>query len=457
MANEGAGAAAAQRTSAWRDIPDAIQWHDGMLLSPQHFQQQVGRWEALLQAAIIGLNSHAWGLRHLRLDTNALPAGQFRVRQLEALFPDGTPVWYDAADAAAEELALDLTALVGDGPPRPLTIYLAVPVRTAAAAHGDAGRYRSWPGAPVADENTGEGALEIPRLRLRLRLFAGATPPLRYCSFPLAEVERRDEAFALTGYIAPTPDVGVDSPLHRMCVDVAQRLRAKALFLSERLRAPSVAPLAPVVAEGRRQIHSLVTALPPFEALLAGGRAPTWPLYLAFCALAGHVAALADSLQPPVLPAYRHDDLRSSFAAVRDFVLRAVNEGVSETYLAIPMEGGNGSFHIRFDASWAGRRLAIGIRRPAGSSESEMLTWGQQCLIGSEDAMSGLREKRILGLRRQLIPPGDELSAGAGVVLFELTADPAFLHPDRELQVLNNNGSSAGPAEVVLYVKNPES
>ena len=30
------------------ELSDAIQWHEGMLLSPQHFQQQARRFEQLL-------------------------------------------------------------------------------------------------------------------------------------------------------------------------------------------------------------------------------------------------------------------------------------------------------------------------------------------------------------------------------------------------------------------------
>lgn len=454
MANDGA-TTAARLTPALRDIPEAIQWHEGMLLSPQHFQQQTARWEGLLQSALLAQNPFAWGLRHLRLDGAALPAGQFRVQQVEAIFPDGTAVWYDAATHAGEALALDLAAAAEAYPHQALTVYLVMPVRTAAAAHGDTARYRSFEGDAVVDENTGEGALAIPRLRPRLHLMAGEFPPARWTALPIARIEQRDEAFALTDYIPPLLAALPDSPLHELCAGVAQRLRAKALFLAERARAPSVAALTPVVWESKRQIQSLVTALPTLEALLASGQPHPWMLYLAFCTLAGHVAALADSLQPPVLPAYRHEDVRPAFEAVREFVVRAVNEGISDAYLALPMERREGSFSLRFDSAWVQRRLVLGIRRPAGASEADMVAWGQQCLAASEEVIPSLREKRILGLRRQLLGPGDELAAGSGEVLFELAADPAFLRPDRPFQVMNFGGG-ATPAALTLYVRTLE-
>jgi len=458
LANDGASTAArlTSALSALREIPEAIQWHEGMLLSPQHFQQQAARWDGLLQSALLTQNPFAWGLRDLRLDLSVLPAGRFRVRQLEAVFPDGSSAWYDATAGATAPLELDLAAAAAAFPSPALMIYLTVPVRTPASAHGEAARFISHPGEAVVDENTGEGAVAVPRLRPRLGLMAGDLPPARLCAVPIAQVEQRDDAFALTDYLPPTVTVAPDSALHQLCAAVAQRLRAKALFLAERARAPSVAALTPVVWESKRQIHSLVAALPPFEALLAGGQPHPWTLYLAFCALAGHVAALADSLQPPLLPPYRHDDMRTAFTAVRDFVLRAVSEGISDAYLAIPMELRNGIFSQRCDAAWTARRLVIGIRRPAGASEADMVHWGQQCLAATEEVIPSLREKRILGLRRQLLSPGDELAAGAGEVLFELSPDPAFLLPDRVLQVLNLGGGTAGPAAIMLYVRTPE-
>ena len=35
------------------DIPEAIQWHEGMLLAPQHFQQLAWRQETLLHYATL--------------------------------------------------------------------------------------------------------------------------------------------------------------------------------------------------------------------------------------------------------------------------------------------------------------------------------------------------------------------------------------------------------------------
>ncbi|MGH9413213.1 MAG: type VI secretion system baseplate subunit TssK [Terriglobales bacterium] len=446
-------ASAGERTS----VPEAIQWHEGMLLSPQHFQQLSARWEGLLQQTALGLNPFAWGVRRLQTDPAVLPAGRFRVRLLEAVLPDGEAVSFDASEEAeSEALELDLAAAAEAHPGPQLTIYIAAPLRTAEAAHGELARFRSVAGGPVVDENTGEGGMPLARLRVRLSLFAGEPPPARYVWMPLARVERREDAFVLSDYVAPRLQVDFDCPLYAPCAAIAELLRAKALHLAEQVRSPTIAGQGAAAWECKRQIQCLVSALPAFEALLLTGRAHPFGLYLALCDVAGAVTGLAASLQPPLLGAYRHEELAGAFATVREFILRAVREGVADAYLTIPLErNGAGAFYTLMDASWAERRLVLGIRRPAGASEADMAGWAEQSLIASEGAMAELRAKRTLGLRRRQIGAGDELVAPAGVVLFELTRSAALLLPGQRLLV-ENPGAAAAPAEVLLYVKQPQ-
>ena len=80
------------------DIPEAIQWHEGMLLSPQHFQQSAWRHELLVQYGSLLVAPYCWGVRSLTLDTKLLPGGTFRVLELEAVMSDGSLVSHKAED-----------------------------------------------------------------------------------------------------------------------------------------------------------------------------------------------------------------------------------------------------------------------------------------------------------------------------------------------------------------------
>jgi type VI secretion system protein ImpJ len=78
---------------------DRIQWHEGMLLAPQHFQQESARVDALIGwQALVGQPA-AWGVRRLGVDEAHLTCGLLRIGALEAILPNGMAVRYDAAQA----------------------------------------------------------------------------------------------------------------------------------------------------------------------------------------------------------------------------------------------------------------------------------------------------------------------------------------------------------------------
>ena len=45
-----------------------IQWHEGMLLSPQHFQQMELRQQQILTYHMQLVSPFYWGVNHLRMD-----------------------------------------------------------------------------------------------------------------------------------------------------------------------------------------------------------------------------------------------------------------------------------------------------------------------------------------------------------------------------------------------------
>ena len=93
--------------STAHDLPEAIQWSEGMLLRPHHFQQATLRQESLLYYHAALIAPFHWGVRHLKIDEVLLVDGGFRVLELEAVMPDGLVVSHPAAEGA------DLTDIDG--------------------------------------------------------------------------------------------------------------------------------------------------------------------------------------------------------------------------------------------------------------------------------------------------------------------------------------------------------
>jgi type VI secretion system protein ImpJ len=74
-------------------------WHEGLILTQQHFQQQE-RWAAFSTQQLAAASlAEPWGTLGVEVDEEALAAGRLRLTRLTLRFPDGTPVDTTLADA----------------------------------------------------------------------------------------------------------------------------------------------------------------------------------------------------------------------------------------------------------------------------------------------------------------------------------------------------------------------
>ena len=112
------------------EIPDAIQWHEGLLLTPQHFQQLSSRHEALVQYGTSLVSPFCWGVRRFKYQQISLTPGKFRVLQLEAVMPDGLVVVHGLPNLERDgALEIDLSEKGEEIGERGVLIYLAVAAR----------------------------------------------------------------------------------------------------------------------------------------------------------------------------------------------------------------------------------------------------------------------------------------------------------------------------------------
>ena len=436
-----------------RPIPDLIQWHEGLLLTPQHFQQLSARVESLIQALPSWYVPFYWGVRTFEYDPSDFTAGILTVRTLDAVMPDGLHV---SIDGHRDTLQLDLRPLASALRQTPMPVHLAIPLADGHAP-SPLQRYSSYEGEPVVDANTGDGSVAIPRLKPHLSLIAAVQPPSRFISFPLIEVRCEGETYLATPFAPPTLHVALSSPLGRKCADVAERLRTKASELAERA---ILTPQSPFAAEARSQLHSLVSALPGFEAVLRTDSAHPCALYVELCRLAGHVAVLSRGLIPPTFQPYVHNDPRKSFEQVVQFIMQAVDEGLPDTVRRFAFQLEEDVFRLPADAAWTSAfalgsfaRIVLAVR--CAAADDLVIAWGENCVVGGASVVASLLARRVLGLRRAYADHIGELLPPRGMYLFELTPDAEVLPPVDDLLVL---GSSAGvrPEALYLYVYEPE-
>src|ERR1044071_7326125 len=152
------------------EIPDSIHWHEGLLLTPQHFQQLSLRQEALLQYSTSKIAPFSWGIRYLKLDEPSLFSGLVQIKHIEAVMPDGLVVSHQEGDG----LQLDLNSY-DEAKGKRMKVYLAVARQSRPTSKGENVRYNSVEGEPVVDEFTGEGKVRL------LRLVPRRPPPPPHC------------------------------------------------------------------------------------------------------------------------------------------------------------------------------------------------------------------------------------------------------------------------------------
>ena len=443
------------------DIPDAIQWHEGLLLTPQHFQQLSSRHEALVQYGTSLMAPFCWGVRRFKHHAISLPAGKFRVLELEAVMPDGLVVAHGLHTSERDDvLEIDLTKHADQMNHRGVLVHLAV-ARQSGSLNGDSSRYQSFKGDPVADEISAGKPRAIHRLKPRLTLHVGEKVPNDYVGFALVRVLYKDSTYTLDETFVPpvlsVPVKAVDGDtssiaaqrLGEMCSQVAQRVRKRATYLADEARSPKAADRFDSETAIRTIMLSLVGALPGYEAVLQTGAHP-YLVYVALCGMAGQLAVLSKDMVPPSFDPYNHHDLYATFQPVLDFIDRAMDQGVPISYKTFAFKYNEGAYELQFEGNWMKKQLAIGIRGERGMSEDEVVRWGESCLIGSPARIGLLKQKRISGAGRRYAEQVGDIVTPKGVTLFSLMVDETFVEPEKLLQIVNREGPR--PSEIVLYV-----
>ncbi|MBX9805060.1 MAG: type VI secretion system baseplate subunit TssK [Alphaproteobacteria bacterium] len=436
-------------------IPE-IQWHEGMLLSPQHFQQMELRNAQILKYHLHRLSPFYWGIHHLKLDPVVLSSGLFRLLEIDAVMPDGLIVnRHSDSDAPIE---LDLTPLKEDLSKEELTVYLVVPERTVSGSpiSGEWPRYISADGAEVIDDNAPDNVIRIPRLIPKVSLMAGPVPPARYEYIPLARMTYQDESYILTPFIPPCFIVHQNSPLGDRLATLAMKMREKSSYLIEKWQTQVGTEL---LKETGELLRPLAESIPILEAIVGTGKTHPFDLYLTMCTIAGRLATLRLSQAIPSFAPYHHNDILSTMVPILDWMDR-VTRSIEQTYVIVPFIQNDRLFYHKLSSTWSEDSLLIGVRIPTTMDAAEMSEWVRECVIASESHLESARMRRVTGAAR-LIIEGDELAdlmPGSGLQLYRVQMDPQYIKPGEKLMIFHAaDQPNMRPSGIVLYARGPYS
>jgi type VI secretion system protein ImpJ len=419
------------------------------------------RYETLIQSAITSTSPYAWGVLRLDYDKTALVSGLLRILRLEAIMRDGLAIV--AGSEVGIDLEINLKTFADQMRLEPLAIYVTVPAQKALSTRGDLARYLSFEGDAILDETTGEDAINIPRLRPRVGLWAGSLPPARFESLPLMRVKAQNDALEADEYIPPSVSVPLTSELGNRCSKVLQLVRTKSTLLAAELRDTTQQVDSATL---KAKVVALSAGLPGPEAALRCERTHPFSLYLLFCQMAGHVAAITPALIPPVFPPYRHDEILSTFRPVLEFISDIAAATVVDSWTAVPFREVDGRFEAgpagNIDAALASGSsldhpaLVLGLVLPPGVQLEAGWRWGESCVIGTAGVMPTLLSSRVSGARRKRIEHVGGLAAHANMALLAIGLEPSELKPDEVLQLAERFMNDGRPAKAVLYIRRSE-
>lgn len=438
----------------------AIQWYEGMLLAPQHFQQLELRWQQLLNYHIGNLSPYHWGILSLKFDPVTLSTGILRILELKALMPDGLLVEF-LAKPDGPQVELDLSPykdmLHHPKSPQYGTIHLCVPDYTQGSSPvvGDWPRFDSVEGKEISDENVYDNVIQIPRLLPKISLHIGEAPPSRFVSFPIAHVGIQEDTYVLNSFMPACFSVSQLSSLGEKVGQLMRKFREKAAYLSEKWQTLIGTPL---LTEASAQLRPLVQCLPLMEPLILSGKAHPSQIHGALCQIAGLLSVLRLGQIPPLFQPYNHNDILGSTKPLIEWC-NTILDSLEKAYSLILFTHRDQAFSIMLQDEIFTKKLLIGVKAPAGMSENELEDWMKDAIIVSESLLESVRVRRITGAPRSMITESElyDLMPGRGVLIFKLKTDNAFIKSGERLIVFNPADTEGKrPTEILLYLKHSE-
>ncbi len=385
-------------------LPDAVQWSEGMLLSPQHFQQNDIHAQAMLHQRFTGAVPYGWGLRHLRIDPVRLADGIVCVHECDAVMPDGLPLVYRATHAASS-LAVDVKKHF-EGDAKSVRVYLAIPPRAGAldVPSTSIRRYDSLPGRPTLDETVGMGDVIVERQRVRMELHAGA-PPVGHPALALLEVVRdASETLVLGAYHGPMLRIDASrglgtNGLQQRFADLRATMWKKLRELSGDMADDAPETAASMGSEARahlRAAREIGACLPLVDTVLSDPLVSPSVAWWAMSQVVGRMAAIGSNPRPLAMDPYRHDDCQPQFDAAITYIRRKLAMLNTDWDVMAFERIADGQYARRLPID-AGSTVLVELRAGEGQGAHDLHQWLSESRIASEDLLPLLRQRRLPG------------------------------------------------------------
>lgn len=341
-----------------------VVWSEGMLMSPQHFQQQDLYHEAVVHERLAAVAPQSWGLLELELDVRALEAGQVALRLFAGVLPGGTVLRFRQGELEAPSVR----AIEQHFPAHRemLEVHLGLPLERAGSlsyARSESERSRARyivDGRAVLDTVSPDQSETIDFARRNAVILFGDEARDDYESVKLAEIvrDRSGKLCFSTTYIAPCAVIGA-AP----CITDGLRALLGACVAKRRAVADELRHRGTSVEYGPDEVtrflalSALSGAIPLAKHFAETPTASPYQVYRFLLQFAGQLSAFSVDDDPAALPSYSHLDGRSTFQPLFAHLRASLMVAVASRVITIVLES-------RVDGMHLGRMQAPELLQP---------------------------------------------------------------------------------------------
>ncbi len=393
-----------------------VHWHEGMFLRQHHFLAEHRQLVNLMQLDGKWAVHHNWGLRSIRLNTDALENFRFSVGELKARLRDGTLIEVPEDGPLP---ALDLKPALEAS--RKVTVHLGIPLLQSSHPNvtteglSENQRYHLIT-RQMDDENLGVNPQPIAFRRLNLRLLLSTQDLAGYETIPLARVEKSDRAEATpqldSSFIPPVlacdawPELSIGILQH-----VYDRIGRKVEKLAGQAvsRGITLDTLDSLSQKGNlsfAQLRVFNEALAYLSNLAFVGGIHPLMAYLELCRLVGQLSIFHATRRPPDLPRYNHDDLGGCFHRVRSYLDELIDIAPEPDYAERDFVGHGLRMQVDIDPTWLDGSIPmyIGVVSPLEPEPCARELERLGTKVSSADRVEMIYRRRDVGLQFTHVP-----------------------------------------------------
>ncbi|MEO5618518.1 MAG: type VI secretion system baseplate subunit TssK [Candidatus Eisenbacteria bacterium] len=332
----------------------SVVWSEGLLLTPQHFQQWDRATHHLVAERLRAAHPFEWGLTHLEVDREALRNGRIALQAVRGVLPDGTPV------AAPEDDPLPAPRdIAGHFEPRQesLLIHVGVPAlrpgramlsQNGGGSDGVAPRFVTDT-LDLPDANTGLDERPVVTARRNLRLLFPDDALGDHDAVPFAELVRSGEnAFALReAYVPPCLALSASETLMKQVRSEFEMLVTKSNNLGDKRRQRGgFADFADTDAASFWMLGTVNAAIPLLGHYLSHPRVHPEEVYRALAALVGQLCTVSAEVHPKDFPAYDHMGQGRTFAQIHEWLGKVIQPDTADKAIRIDLKKEDSSLYV---------------------------------------------------------------------------------------------------------------